>query len=462
MDTNSPDITTHISTEITRAGAGPVAGPRQLDISRRGQEPDAAPYKNAGIRSNKFAVWGSNNKYPHELVDLNMSDTTSSACLNFKIRAHYGKGLYLYKNEVNAQGQETKTPLALSQYPEIKEFFLINDIENIQQAIITDYEWWWWYLLEFIPGSNEEGKRKIVRVNRIPVVNTRLGLQDKDTGKIGKVYISGEFGGAKSPSKTAELAVKDKREIYADDFNPASKFGVLCKQVSVDRQYYPLPSWHSVNKFLNLSLEISDWILSNINNSLNIKYHVRYPNSYFENLHPVSNYSTPELRIEAMKTEKASLFGTLDDVLSGSQNAGKYFHSAVQSHPNKPELALGFEIIPMKNETNHDAYLPAFDTSAAAIANAHNAPLDLVGISLSKGMGAGSGSNIRESFNFYMQMHTEVPRQTTLEWLYLIKKINGWPDEVEFGYRNIIFQSVNENKSGYAVENEANPTSANK
>lgn len=462
MDTNSPDITTHISTEITRAGAGPVAGPRQLDISRRGQEPDAAPYKNAGVRSSKYAVWGTNNKYPHELVDLNMSDTTSSACLNFKIRAHYGKGLYLYKNEVNAQGQETKTPLSLSEYPEIKEFFLINDIENIQQSLITDYEWWWWYLLEFIPGSNDQGKRKIVRVNRIPVVNTRLGLQDKDTGKIGKVFISGEFGGAKSPSNPTPLDIKDKRDIYDEKFNPASKFGVVCRQISVDRQYYPLPSWHSINKYLNLSLSIADWISSNLENAINVKYHIEYPQTYFENLHPVSLYNDETKRMDAIKSEKSDLFGGLDNVLAGPAGASKYFHSAFQSHPAKPELAIGWKITPIKNETNHEAFLPAGNSAATAIANGHNAPLDLVGINLPGGLGAGSGSNIRESFNFYMQMHTEVPRQTTLEWLYLIKKINGWPEEVEFGYRNIVFQSVNENKSGYAVENEANPTSANK
>jgi hypothetical protein len=77
-------------------------------------------------------------------------------------------------------------------------------------------------------------------------------------------------------------------------------------------------------------------------------------------------------------------------------------------------------------------------------------------------MGAGSGSNIRESFNYYMQLHVVIPRQTTLEALNLVKKINGWPADVHFGFRNIVFQSVNENKSGYAVENESNPTSANK
>lgn len=449
--------------EFTKAGAGNIAGPRQLDITRRGQEPDAKPFNNSGSRTTSYAKWGKNNLYPHEMVDLSMADTTSSACLKFKISAHYGHGIYIYKKEVNENGKEKKTPLSLADpnYAEIKDFFERNDIENIQQAIITDYEWWNWYVLEFIPGSNDQGPRKIAKVNRIPVVNTRLGLQEKESGKIEKIYVSGKFGGKKEPSDVKDIDLMTKGDVWEDDFNPSEKFAYVGKQISVDRQYYPLPAWHSVNKFLNLSLEIADWILSNINNSLNIKYHVKYPKEYFERLCPKPQYKTEEEWKEAMSKEKQLLFDTLDEVLAGTQNAGKYFHSAYDVYGHQGQ-AMGFEIEPLKNETNHDAYLPAFDTSAAAIANAHNAPLQLVGISLSKGMGAGSGSDIRESFNFYMQMHVEIPRQTTLEWLYLVKKINGWPEEVEFGYRNIILQSMNENKSGYAVENEPTPTTANK
>lgn len=461
MDPNQTDLNkTHEVREVSRADVRAIAGPKQLDISRKGQEPDAKPYKSGQKGDNKWAVWGKNNKYPHELVDLNMADTTSSACLKFKIAAHYGHGLYIYKKEITADGKEKKVPLDLNAFPEIKDFFLRNDIENIQQAIITDYEWWNWYVMEMIPGSND-GNKKIAQVNRIPVVNTRLGVQNKENGRIEKVYISGEFGGAKEPTKAANISVVDKRDLYAEDSNFNDKFAFIGKLISVDRQYYPLPSWHSVNKFLNLSLEISDWILSNINNSMNVKYHVRYPKEYFNELCPINAYKTQELRVEAIKTEKSDLFGKLDEVLSGTANVGKYFHSAFDVYSNNGQ-PLGFEILPIKNETNHEAYLPAFDTSAAAIANAHNAPLQLVGISLSKGMGSGSGSDIREQFNFYMQMHVEIPRETTLEWLYAVKKINGWPEEVEFGYRNIILQSMNENKSGYAVENEANPTTANK
>lgn len=462
MDTSETklEIVTELR-EINRASARSIAGPKQFDITRKGQEPDAAPYR-PSAKNKKYAVWGKDNRYPADVVDANISDTTSSACLKFKISAHYGKGLFIYKNEVTPDGKESKVPLSLNdpKYKEIKEFFLLNDVENIQQAIITDFEWWNWYVVEFIPGSNE-GKKKIAQVNRIPVVNSRLEIQDADTGKINNIYVSGEFGGKIDPNNAKPIPIMTRRDSYDEKFELKSKRAFIARQISVDRQYYPFPAWQSNNKFLNLSLEISDWILSNINNSMNIKYHVKYPKSYFENLHPGAAYKTEEERISAIKTEKSTLFTSLDEVLSGTSNAGKYFQSAVDVNPMKPDMGIGFEIIPIKNETNHDAYLPAFDTSAAAIANAHNAPLDLVGISLSKGMG-GSGSNIRESFNFYMQLHTEIPRQTTLEWLYVAKKIQGWPEEVEFGYRNIVFQSVNENKSGYAVENEANPTTDKK
>lgn len=442
---------------VEKAGIYASAGPKQLDITRRDQEPDARPYNNGVSGVADYAIWGKNNKYPQEVVDLNAQDTTSSACLNFKIKAHYGKGLYLYKSEVDAAGHEVKVPLLLSDYPEIEEFFFRSDIETLQQGIITDFEYWLWTATELIPNGN---KSKILYANRIPIVNARLGKQN-DKGFIEKLHVSGEFGAAKKVVQTTPIDILNKRKFNFDQPRIPNKMVYISKMPSADRQYYPLPYWHSNNKFLNLSLEISDWILSNINNSINLKYHIEYPQSYFESLCPQTAYKNDDEWLAAMKQEKEDLFTQIDNYLAGTENVGKFIHTYTMVDP-KTGQEVSFKIHVLENKTNHEAYLPAFDTSAAAIANAHNAPLDLVGLSLSKGMGAGSGSNIRESFNFYMQLHTEVPRQTTLEWLYIVKKINKWPKEIQFGYRNIVFQSVNENKSGYAVDHEPTPTTANK
>lgn len=444
--------------EIKRPGVRAMAGPNKLDIDRRVQEPDADPRIQA--EPHKYARWGKQNRYPQEVVDLNIQDTTSSACLNFKIKAHYGLGLFPYIKNIDDKGKETKEPVDITKYPEIEDFFFRSEIENVQQGLSTDFEWWNWCVTELIPNGQGD---KILYANRIKTAETRFELQD-ESGRIKNVYVSPEFGTGHQPldKDLKPIPIFDKQNFEFDNIKNLKKWVYIALQPSVDRTYYPLPMWQSNNNFLNLSLEISDWILSNINNSINIKYHIKYPQSYFELLCPKSLYDDDQKWVAAVKKEKEAVFSEIDEFLAGSHNAGKYFHSYMMPDPRDPAKMIGFEIDVIRNETNHEAYLPAFDTSAAAIANAHNAPLDLVGLSLSKGMGSGSGSNIRESFNFYMQLHTQVPRQTTLEWLHLVKRINKWPKEIYFDYKNIVFQSVNENKSGYAIENESNPTTANK
>lgn len=461
MDTSKTKLTKEYR-EINRAGVQSIAGPNQLNIDRKSQEPDAIPNTIHGKGTKKYAKWGKTDKYPRDVVDLNVQDTTSAACLNFKIKAHYGLGLFPHRKIVDSKGKETKEPIDLDQYPEIQDFLLRSDIENVLQGSAADFEWWNWTATELLPDANN---KKIAYANRIPVTNSRLELQ-KDNGDIDNLYVSGDFGYVSHLSGPGEpIPILKKRDLYRDggiEKYLKRKHVHVAKQPSVDRVYYPLPMWQSNNKFLNLSLEISDWILSNINNSINIKYHIEYPQEYFEYLVPKVDYETDALWVAAVKAEKETLFSEIDNYLAGVNNVGKYLHTYTMTDPRNPGEKIGFKITILENKTNHEAYLPAFDTSAAAIANAHNAPLDLVGLSLSKGMGGGSGSNIRESFNFYMQLHTQVPRQTTLEWLHIVKKINDWPKDIYFDYRNIVFQSVNENKSGYAIENEPTPTTDQK
>jgi hypothetical protein len=60
-----------------------------------------------------------------------------------------------------------------------------------------------------------------------------------------------------------------------------------------------------------------------------------------------------------------------------------------------------------------------------------------------------------------MQLHTVIPRQTTLEVWEFLKRFNRWPEDIHLGYKDIILQTVDQNKSGYLVERESSPTSNN-
>ena len=61
-----------------------------------------------------------------------------------------------------------------------------------------------------------------------------------------------------------------------------------------------------------------------------------------------------------------------------------------------------------------------------------------------------------------MQLRTVIPRQTTLEWFDIVKRANNWPADVHLGYRNVILDTLNSAKSGYVIEGEQSPTTANK
>ena len=83
----------------------------------------------------------------------------------------------------------------------------------------------------------------------------------------------------------------------------------------------------------------------------------------------------------------------------------------------------------------------------------------IAGSILPNGLGQGSGSDLREQFNFYIQVMTSIPREMTLEPWEFIKHRNGWPEDLHLGYRDVILQSTDQNKSGYTKQQEQSPTS---
>jgi hypothetical protein len=65
-------------------------------------------------------------------------------------------------------------------------------------------------------------------------------------------------------------------------------------------------------------------------------------------------------------------------------------------------------------------------------------------------------------FNFYIQFETTIPRQVILEPLLFVKRANKWPADIYPGFRNVILETLDNNKSGVRNEGEGNPTTTNK
>jgi hypothetical protein len=437
--------------EIKQGVSFGISSGTVMEVTKAAVEPDSINKALANVLP--YAIWGKNNNYPQELIDDNKGEVASVGALRFKINAHFGKGLFFYRVQVDDKGFENRIPIPFENLPPaIKEFWWMNDMNNFFQGIIKDFEWFNHYNAQYIPNK---AKNAIVNVKWQRAVNTRIGKRDTKTGEIKKFYLSSKW-----PNPTKD----EYAEVPA--FNPYDPFKhpnaiYQHKLVSIDRDYYPDAEWHSNKRWLTLAKKIPHWINANIDNSANIKYHVEIPEQYFIDLYPDSNYNSKEETIAARKTAEAALKAEIDTCLTGVDNPSKIFYTKFAVDPNTGTVIPGWKITELKGEMKDGAWLNAYSTAAAAITTGHGSRPSLTGMVLSNNLNVGSGSDTREQFNFYMQLNTVIPRQTTLEVWDFLKRFNRWPEDIHLGYKDIILQTVDQNKSGYLVERESSPTSNN-
>ncbi len=203
---------------------------------------------------------------------------------------------------------------------------------------------------------------------------------------------------------------------------------------------------------------IPDWIVSNIRNSINWKWHVKIPISYFMERYPRESYDTEEAWNKAIADGEKALYKQIDDYLAGEKNVHKAFYSKISVDESGKPLP-GWEIIELKSEVKDEAWLRAYGTAAMATTSGMGLSPSIGGQILPNGLGSGSGSDLREQFNFHIQVMTSQPRQTTLEPFYIIKRRNAWPKEIHLGYRDVILESTDKNPTGFTKQNEQAPTS---
>jgi len=412
------------------------------ETSKQEVEPDAR-LQNAST-GKPWARWGSDNNYPQRLIDAVMADP--SATLLEKRRAmHWGRGLMFYTRKVE-KGKEIIEPID-REFPndEIEDFFFENDIENFQQGIIGDFEWWHSMPVQYITNPNG----KVLKVKWHRRKDVRPELRNRTTGKIDQFYLSGYW--------------PDPQEGYYTTIPAFDKSGngsglYIHQLVSIDKDYFPQPAWHGITRWLHIAGKIPRWILANIDNSINLKYHVIIPLAYFLARHPVEAYKTSEERNKAIQDDEKLTYQNMDKFLSGEENVHKAFYSKVAIDDMGKPLP-GWEIKAIPNDIKDSSWLTAYGVASMAITSGHGLSASIGGQVLPNGLGSGSGSDLREQFNFYMQVMTAQPRQTTLEWFNIVKRRNGWDKTLQLGYRDVVLQSTDQAKSGFVKQNEEAPTS---
>lgn len=416
------------------------------ETTRKETEPGAERFNGQTTKNVPWVYWGSDDNYPQRLIDAVKSDPVATL-IGKKIAFLFGRGLMFYKKTVDDKGNEKISIVPDEQVPvEIKDFFRKNQFKRFMYGVLTDFVWWCSVPVQYITTNG--GQIDTVKWQRRK--NVRPEWRNPETGEIDNYYLSGFFGNGSSINENVV-----KVPAFKLDQNQS---GIYIHDLpSVDKDYSPDADWHGITRWLNIAAKIPRWILANIDNSLNFKYHVKIPLDYILKRVPEENYKTKEEREQAIQAFESALYKKIDDYLAGEKNVHKAFYSKVAVDDLGKPLP-GWEIIPIENNIQHEAWLRAYGTAAMAMISGIGLAPSIAGSILPNGLGSGSGSDLREQFNFFMQVMTSIPREICLEPWEFIKHRNGWPEDLHLGFRDVVLQSTDQNKSGFAKQNEDAPT----
>ncbi len=412
------------------------------ETSKLEVEPDAKSQPATSVKP--YAKWGKDNNYPQRLIDAVKSDPIA-ALLEKKAAFHYGRGLFFYKKDVDEKGNERITVVPEKELPQvIKDLMRENEFKKFMQGVITDYEWWHSFGVQYV----SDGTGKILQVKWQRMKDIRPEKRNLNSGEVKNYYLSGYWP---TPNES-EYAV-----VPAFDKTGTNSGLYVHSAISIDKDYFSDPAWHGITKWLYVASKIPRWILANIDNSMNLKYHVQIPFKYFQDRNPVERFKTDAEWKAAIQADIEATFRRMDEYLAGEQNVHKAFYSFISLlEDGKP--APGWEITVLDNKIQDEAWLKAYGTASMAMISGIGLSPSIAGSILPNGLGSGSGSDLREQFNYYIQVMTTMPREVTLEPWEIIKYRNKWPEEIHLGYRDVVFQSLDQNKSGFAVQNEQSPT----
>ena len=385
-----------------------------------------------------WSMWGEDNAAPIQMMDDIKHTSVLSGSLHMKTRMAVGKGIapYLQTGSDINTGVESLEPVTDN---EILDWFEINKSYESSYKAIYNVLGYGWSTTQLMLNMNRD---YINRIKVPDVVTARLEKKNKKTGIIENLYLCSNWQGKLAFNNDFMRIVPVLEEDYelADlqCRNSGSEFVMLHRPLTDGFQYYPPALWQSANLWVKISRSIP-LIKDAINkNQMSIKYVILIHDQYWKrNYKGWDNKLTQEEREAIVKKKHTEI----NNWLTGKQNAGKTIVAGKYIDEMTKEQISEIEIIVLDDKFKEGKMLP--DGAAAdkqiLFASLFNPTImgsNLLGDGASGG--AGSGSDIRESFLVAL-MQMEPERQMTYNVYNLVKRFNNWT-RIESPGKRLVFR----------------------
>lgn len=364
------------------------------------------------IGGQKYVRYGDDNLFPQFLQMLANRSALHNAILTTKLDYAYGKGLdYDYSDKDVLTEAWVKHP---NPY---------EDLNSIYKKCLYDYILYGAFALNIIWDIDGE---HIAEVYHCDVSKIRSGLKDR-FGRVNEYYYSDVW---------YKTAIKDYDSVEA--FNTKKRKGsqiLYCKEYRPGITYYALPSYTGALNSIATDIEISNFHLSHLLNGMS-------PSKMITFMDGVPS-----------EDEERTIKRQLEDLYTGSDNAGKFILNFVNSNDKVPQIQtlggddLGDQFIQLENSVLNQILAGHKVTS----------PL-LVGLRTDNSGGLGSNANeILEAFHVFTNTVIKpIQDEVVTEFNKIIKYTKGYEGlmfqptlntPVEFTYsENVLTQICTKNE----------------
>jgi hypothetical protein len=368
-----------------------------------------------------WAAWGDDDRMPTRMREKIEAVPVAGAVLDKKIRFLQGTRLVYFKNADIAKGAE-----AMPAYmPQVEAFLKENRIETEWfPAQCADYCLPYNAFSEFILSND---RSKITNLYHIGAEHARLSRASQ-RGTIDYVIYSYHFPFGTAVQDQYRRAIPlyrwYDREVFFKELRGA-KFAWHTGFPTPGKIYYSRP-WHlglfKEDGWMDVSADVPKIVRAMQKNQVRIKYTIAIPETYFRMRH--SDWDTMDNgKRQAIFDAKVS---ELNESLTGTSNVYKSV-SYVFKENEITGAALGLiRIESVDDKIKEGTWVPDSFAADQQIVQGLGMDPSQIGLSPQSGkMGAGSGSDKRESFNILIDLNTPEQRQI-LEPLNFVADFNKW------------------------------------
>ena len=410
---------------LSRSGAVVTAAGYAPDYSNTVKSPGATivPYHSYAGKLADVARWGENNLKPNYLLELLAGSNINSQLIYRSVSFALGK-LYTFKWKPDESGQFIRrVPF---NDPRLDDYLRRYEVRHLMRQRATD----------FIIFGNTFAKITVSRDRQSFFSAEHLdGFSCRLKKDRQRVFVHPKWEAPKEDD-LADFPIFNRND-------PGAHLSAILhsKLYWPGNPFYGVQPWHAGHNWITFANSIPVWMSANINKSYNIKYHIQYPDNYFDYLK--EQYATPEEREEA----KDLFFAGFDNMLAGADAAQTTIYTPYSLDPVTGKPNGSWTITPIPNDLKDDAFVKAFETSNSAMTSAHGIDPSLAGVE-SAGKMPASGSEKRIAYQIHEVLATQEVRDIMVEPLEIMRDMNGFDPEIQFGFLKPNIVTLAEDKSG--------------